>query len=63
MGLRAPKYLHNHNAASISLSQIASDLGVHRGHLASVLRAAYGETLGALEENSRSTGGGPHMRD
>jgi AraC family transcriptional regulator len=45
--LRALEYLHNHNAASISLSQIASDLGVHRGHLAKVFRAAYGETLGA----------------
>ena len=45
--LRALEYLHNHNAASISLSQIATDLGVHRGHLAKVFRAAYGETLGA----------------
>jgi AraC-like DNA-binding protein len=45
--LRALEYLHNHHAASISLSQIASDLGVHRGHLARVFRTAYGETLGA----------------
>jgi AraC family transcriptional regulator len=45
--MRALEYLHNHNAAPLSLSQIARDLGVHRGHLAKVFRAAYGETLGA----------------
>ena len=45
--MRALEYLHDHNAAPLSLSQIAADLGVHRGHLAKVFRAAYGETLGA----------------
>ena len=44
---RALEYLHDHSGESPTLSQVATALGVHRGHLARVFRAAYGETLGA----------------
>ena len=44
--IRALDYLHAHSGDSPTLSQIALTLGVHRGHLARVFRAAYGETLG-----------------
>jgi len=45
--IRALEYLHDHSEASPTLSQVATALGVHRGHLARVFRAVYGETLGA----------------
>jgi AraC family transcriptional regulator len=45
--IRALEYLHEHSGDSPTLSQVATALGVHRGHLARVFRAEYGETLGA----------------
>jgi AraC-like DNA-binding protein len=45
--IRAFEYLHDHSGDSPTLSQVATALGVHRGHLARVFRAVYGETLGA----------------
>ena len=45
--IRALEYLHEHSGDSPTLSQVAAALGVHRGHLARVFRAEYGETLGA----------------
>jgi AraC family transcriptional regulator len=45
--VRALEYLHDHSGSSPTLSQVATALGVHRGHLARVFTAAYRETLGA----------------
>ena len=51
---RALEYLHAHSEGSPTLSQVALALGVHRGHLARVFRAAYGETLGATLRRIRA---------
>ena len=45
--IRALEYLRDYSSASVTLSQVAAALGVHRGHLARTFRATYGETLGA----------------
>jgi AraC-like DNA-binding protein len=45
--IRALEFLHDHSSASVTLSEVAATLGVHRGHLARTFRTTYGETLGS----------------
>ena len=52
--IRALEYLHYHSGDSPTLSQVATALGLHRGHLARVFRDAYGETLGACLRRIRA---------